>query len=243
VNLTAVRPDGTGYLTAFDGASDPTTTSTLNYRAGTTVPNVAIIPTSTCTASACSGSPQISIYNGSLTPTDVVVDLVGVYVAAGTYGLRFHPFAAPSRIVDTRSGIGRPALGVGMARQFWLPSQIADGDTQALLANVTAVKPTSDTYLTVSDSPLPHPATSTLNAPAGVTVANAAPIPLSGQWFFLYNNAGLSNAVVDVSGSFENAPGGTPFLARRAHDAHTDLSSVIGPVKHPKPGPPTRWNG
>src|SRR5690606_34896829 len=44
VNVTAVKPDGSGYLTTWSGAGPAPLASTLNFTAGKIVPNFAIVP-------------------------------------------------------------------------------------------------------------------------------------------------------------------------------------------------------
>jgi hypothetical protein len=99
VNITATNGVAPGYLTAFRCGAAPPVASNVNYGAGTTVANLAVVPT------AANGA--ICIYTSA--PTDVVVDLLGTY---GPTGLRYQP-AVPARLLDTRAGwggwSGRPA--------------------------------------------------------------------------------------------------------------------------------------
>ncbi|WP_441250428.1 hypothetical protein [Kitasatospora sp. McL0602] len=68
VNLTATRPTGGGYLTAYAADQARPGTSTLNFAAGQTVPNLAWVPVS--------ADSYIAVHNfgGS---TDVLVDVQG----------------------------------------------------------------------------------------------------------------------------------------------------------------------
>ncbi|WP_203719452.1 choice-of-anchor D domain-containing protein, partial [Asanoa siamensis] len=106
VNITAVRPSKTGYLTAWNGDywSQPET-STLNYTPGKVVPNLAIIPTIKCyDCGPIEGWPSIGIYSSAT--THVLVDLVGFYDDSTIGGgLRFTPIT-PTRIADSRTGLG-----------------------------------------------------------------------------------------------------------------------------------------
>lgn len=147
VNITAVSPNGGGFLSAWNGSSSEfPSTSTLNYTAGRNVSNMAIVPTSRCWEEGCSGEPMIGVLNtaSGSTSTHVIVDIVGVYDdGSDGNGLRFRPIT-PTRITDTRTGLGYPtALGKGVTAT----AAVAGDSTYALAFNVTAVSPTADTYL------------------------------------------------------------------------------------------------
>jgi hypothetical protein len=68
VNLTAVAPSGSGFLTLFECGTPVPTVSNLNVTAGVIVANRAIVPTG--------GSNEICVY--SSVSTDVVVDIEAV---------------------------------------------------------------------------------------------------------------------------------------------------------------------
>ncbi|MBB5870131.1 hypothetical protein F4553_003510 [Allocatelliglobosispora scoriae] len=204
VNITAVAPGKSGYLTAWNGLGSPPPTSSVNFGAGKVVPNMAIVPTADCTFSpACAGMPMIGIYNGSPAGVHVIVDIVGYYDDGTAYdGLRFRP-RAPARIVDTRTGIGTTKLGKGQTKQVTAPGQVAADDAVALVTNLTAVAPTRDTYLTVWPSGVERPTVSNINPSTGQTVANSAYVLLNNaNAFSVYNADGTTNALVDVVGEF-----------------------------------------
>ena len=96
-------------------------------------------------------------------------------------------------------------LGAAATRSFTAPTSVA-GATWALVANTVAVAPTAATYLTVwEDGPaVLRPTASNLNASPGEVVANATITPLGPlNKYKIYNNKGLTNTVMDVTGSFE----------------------------------------
>ncbi|AUG78618.1 hypothetical protein CFP65_3838 [Kitasatospora sp. MMS16-BH015] len=70
MNVTVAGATGPGFLTVYPRYSDRPLASNLNWTAGQTVPNQVVV-------GAASG--DISIYNGSDTPTQVVVDVNGYY--------------------------------------------------------------------------------------------------------------------------------------------------------------------
>ncbi|MBB5870801.1 hypothetical protein F4553_004180 [Allocatelliglobosispora scoriae] len=213
VNITAVSPLGSGYLTAWDGGDTFPSTSTLNFAAGKTVPNMAIVPAGPCYI--CEGDwyekPSISIYTSQA--THILVDIVGVFDDSSLEdGLRFTPIT-PTRIADTRTPLGLPgALGPNSTGVLTTPSSvITEPDTSALALNVTAVNPTASTWLTVWPNGvegLPQPTISSLNPAKGQTVPNAV-ITVIGpeEAFNIYNNAGTTHVLIDVVGTFWLYPG------------------------------------
>jgi len=74
LNVTSVQPASPGYLTVWPtGAAQPLA-SNLNLNPGTTIPNLVIAKVGTL--------GQVSIYNGSSAPTEVVVDVQGWFPSA-----------------------------------------------------------------------------------------------------------------------------------------------------------------
>ncbi|WP_345632384.1 hypothetical protein [Rugosimonospora acidiphila] len=212
VNLTAVNPTGSGFMTAWNSIGDAPGTSTLDYATGKTVSNMTIVPTTLCTPSTkpCAmfpeyvGLPMFAIYNQGAT-TDAFTDIFAVYTdTAIAAGLRFQPMN-PVRIIDTRTSQGgHGALGAGVTAAFTPPTSVRGSNTFALAANVTAVSPTVDTYLTAWATGDQQPVVSNMDPAKGTTVANTADIPLGNNAAFnLYNHGGTINVLVDVQGRFD----------------------------------------
>jgi hypothetical protein len=206
VNLTATNPRGAGFLTGFNG--DPNAplppTSTLNYVAGQTVPNFAVIPS--CNVASCGatdGFPTIGVFTSQT--TDVILDLVGV-MDDGTLsgGLRFTP-NNPTRIVDSRIGQGiAHRLGQGTTDTVVTPNSLLTmANTSALSLNVTAVNASTNTFIEVWPNGVTQPTVSNLNPATGQTIPNAAVTGLgSANDFNVFNNAGSVDMVIDVTGTF-----------------------------------------
>ncbi|SCL22238.1 hypothetical protein GA0070616_2499 [Micromonospora nigra] len=225
LNITAVAPTKGGFLTAWSGKGSRPNASTVNYAAGKVVPNLAYVTTTPCTGGEeggwCTpGSPKFSIYTSAA--AHVLVDMVGV-VDDGTseYGLRFKPLS-PTRIVDSRSGLGTPsALGANVTRTIVPPAEMLDPQTAALATNVTAVSPTNSTVVRAWPyyDEAPMPLTSNLNPEARQTVANAVLPPLGQNYAFnVHNLSGSTHLLVDVVGSFYylELPEGGAAAARKA---------------------------
>ncbi len=207
VNITAVVPQGHGYLTAWSGSSGPPLASTLNFTPGSVVPNFAVVPTSNCTyAPECYGIPQIKVYNGGTKATHVLVDIVGFFddTEIGP-GMRFHPLT-PTRIADTRTQLGGAGtLGPASTATLTAPAPAAVDETWALVANVTGVNwGGAGTYLTAWAAGEPLPTASNLNLMPFEVRPNAAFVVLGpGNKYLVYNAASTVDVIVDVAGRFD----------------------------------------
>jgi hypothetical protein len=118
----------------------------------------------------------------------------------------------PTRIADTRSGQGWPSrLGPAATASIAAPATVVNADTRALATNVTAVLPTSATYLTVWPSGAARPNTSNLNPTAGSVVPNAVQTMIGSDGRFnVFNAGGYCDVVIDVVGTFYRYPPSTP---------------------------------
>lgn len=194
VNLTASNIAGLGLFTvSADGSGS---TSTLNYfrydRA-----NLAVVKVD------AGGAVRV---RGSGAAADAIVDLVGYF---GTTGAKFVPLPSPTRIVDTRTGNGGRHLplgpdGAANATETAQGSGIAgvpDAAT-ALMTGVVGLPLTQASFLALYPGSN-RPNVSSVNFTLGRTVSNAALANLtSAGTVTIYNNAGNTNAVVDLFGYF-----------------------------------------
>ena len=145
---------------------------------------------------------KVSIYNNTGS-THVVVDVLGCFGEGA--GSKFVT-VSPSRVLDTREGLGAPAarlprgeLTVPLAGHGGVPQ----GATAALL-NVIAVAPSVGTFVTVYPSGVTRPLASNLNAVAGQVVPNMVIARLGDDGgATLYNNSGDVDLVADVMGYFQ----------------------------------------
>jgi hypothetical protein len=237
ITLTATQVHHGGYLTATDIGSDPTVTSTLNMTPGVNTPNLAIVSTEPCTESWCldPGNTVVvfKVYNGSSANADVVADLQGTYFDDTISPLRFHTLT-PTRIVDSRIPLGATGpLGEAATQTIVAPPSVNSYNTVALSANFTAVNPSASTYLVVwpNFTGGSKPGVSNLDPSAGAVVATGALIGFGDdQSCNVYNNAGTTNFVVDVSGAFDVFPPQTPPPAAPARAAPADRSAQSSPA-------------
>ncbi|MGI8751508.1 MAG: Ig domain-containing protein [Acidimicrobiales bacterium] len=175
VNLTAVFPTASGYLTVAPGGTIPPggpSSSSLNFTAGEVLANKVIVPV------ASDGT--ISVYNYAGL-TDAVVDIDGWYSSAGgPPGATFTP-VAPVRLADTRCGSspvpsfcagenlpgvnasdrppsGGQSIAVGVGGTGTVPNTV-----DAAVLDVVDVIPDASNFLTVYPAGAGIPATSDVN--------------------------------------------------------------------------------
>lgn len=186
LNVTAVRPQGDGFVTVFPCDRPRPVASNLNFRSGhTTAAAVLVRP---------DGDGEICVYTSAA--TDLVVDL------AGGLGDGFVPEPSPRRLVDTRGSVRVAAGGV---------LDVAVPAAEAVAVNVTAVRPSTVGYLTVFPCDEKLPTASNLNFAAGSNVANLAVVrPGSPGRICVYTSA-ETDVVVDLAGSFTSS-----FVPQRA---------------------------
>jgi YVTN family beta-propeller protein len=204
LNVTVVPQGFLGYLTVWPAGEDQPTVSTLNSYDGRVKADAAIVP------AGAGGAISIFAYN----TTHVILDING-YFAAVKSGSTYAFFELdPCRVVDTRGPdgpLGGPFLQGGAAgRDFPITSSSCNIPATALAYsfNFTAVPRGPLGYLTTWPAGQNQPLVSTLNAPTGVTTANAAIVPAGSGGdidVFVYNDA---DVVIDINGYFAAAPGG-----------------------------------
>jgi hypothetical protein len=223
LNVTAVNPATSGFLTVFPTGSIQPTTSNINYVAGNVVPNLVEVGTGT--------SGDVSIFSSA--QTDLVVDMEGYTSAAAPAGAGaglYNALSFPARICDTRSGNPsnldatpdnqcngtgnrgeRLNAGSTLAVKVVGANGVPIGATAAVL-NVTAVTPSTAGFLTVYPQGTARPFASNVNYTLGKTTANRVIAPLSNSGQITVYSSAPVDVVIDVSGYFSAAGGaGTEF--------------------------------
>ncbi len=230
LNVTVTEPTLPGHLTVWPSDRQKAETSNLNFAAGQTVPNMVI--------AKLSSSGRMSIFN-SAGFTHVIVDVVGYFsdaifspVGASYQGL------APSRLLDTRAGLGAPAGALGQQSTMSLGVVGVGGvpatNVTAVALNVTVDVPTAPSHLTVWPAGEGLPLASNLNYRAGQTVPNMVLAKVgAGGHINIYNNAGSVHVIVDVVGYFttQHALGQqVPLPPRRLLDTRIGLGAPTAPL-------------
>ena len=221
-NVTAVTPDGSGFITVWPCSRPRPVASSLNYTRGAIDANGVIAPVD-ANGKAC-------LY--SHVGTDLVVDITGWFGPGTTGGSGFQA-VTPRRLVDSRNGTGVPVgrirpeapirIQVTGARVETSSGATTTVPTNAVAAaiTVTSVSSPGAGYITVWPCGVDRPVVSTLNFSAGAIRANGAIAALgSGGTLCLYSHS-PTDVVVDIVGWF--TAGATPTT-----------SAFVSPV-------PARW--
>ncbi len=194
LNLTITSPAGAGFASVYPCGSPVPGTSTVNYVAGQTVPNMAI--------AAIGTSGRVCIF--TFASAHVIVDVAG-YVP-GNAGL---VSPAPARLVDTRnqptvdgqfSNLGPIAANTSLAFGVTSRGGVPANATTVVL-NVTATSPVTDGFLAVYPCGVAPPATSNVNYRAGQTIANAVVVKVGTGGQVCVFSSSSTHVIVDVTGS------------------------------------------
>ena len=170
LNVTVAGPDAGGFITAYPCDRSRPTTSNLNYAAGDTVPNLVVVK--------LAADRTVCLYTEAA--SHILADLTGTFETQG--GARGKA-VAPTRILDTRTGIGaaagKVAAGHTLALQVTGHGDVPLTGAIAATLNVTAVGPADGGYLTVWPCDRPQPTASSLNFAPGDVVPNLVTTRLS----------------------------------------------------------------
>ncbi|MGA2370374.1 MAG: putative Ig domain-containing protein [Candidatus Korobacteraceae bacterium] len=207
LNVTVVPWGSLNYLTIWPTGQQQPVVSTLNSYDGRTKANAAIVPAGT--------NGAVSVYVTD--KTDVILDIDGYFAPATTSTLALFPLT-PCRVADTRwskGPLGGPALLANQQRIFpVLASDCNVPDTaEGYSLNFTVIPQTTLNYLTVWPTGLQQPVVSTLNAPTGTIVANAALVPAGTSGAISVYVTDATNLVIDIDGYFAPANSGADALS------------------------------
>jgi hypothetical protein len=197
LNVTVAPRGFLGFLTAWPSGAPRPESSTLNSLDGTVLANAAIVP--------AGANGAVSFYASQ--NTDMVVDVNGYFAPPGTGGLDFYT-ATPCRLVDTRGpngSLGGPAMTGGSTRTFPLqssPCGLPSG-AAAYSLNFTVAPPGFLGYITAWPTGVAQPLVSTLNAPKGIVVANAALLPAGTNGAINVFTLNDTHVIVDTNGYFK----------------------------------------
>jgi SpoIID/LytB domain protein len=197
VNITAINPVATGYLTAYACGQEQPFASVLQPLAATTVGGSSVVPVDP--------SGRLCLY--TRVTTDVVVDLFGRYDPGS--GARYEPITAVRRL-DSRSGA---ALAAGSTTRLKLGG-VGAVPAAAVGATVTvqAANPSGRGYVSLFACGESPPLVSSINAMPGLTLANHGHVRLSSTGELCVFTSTSMHVTIDVSGWF-GATATTRYLA------------------------------
>ena len=204
LNVTVTAPTRPGFVSVYgDGTSRPGS-SNLNFVAAQTVPNLVI--------AKVGADGKVALWNGSAGTVQLLADVSGYYLS----GIPTAPGALgsldPSRLLDTRSGLGAPqgavAAGGAVALQVLGRGGVPTSGVSAVVLNVTATTPTTTGWVTVYGDGMTLPGTSNLNFVAAQTVPNLviAKVGANGKVDLSNGSAGTVQLLADISGYIADTP-------------------------------------
>lgn len=189
VNVTVVRPQAAGYLLAYPSGSSPAASSTVNFDAGATVANQAVVGV----------GPDGRIRLKVSQATDVLVDVVGWYPSFGNLTT-----TTPTRILDTRYGLGAPTGRLQPGGRIDLAvtgsSVVPASGVDSVLLNVTAALPTKDGNLAVWPAGAAEPNSSSLNFSTGTSISGLVVAKVGSNGRVSIRTSAATDVVADVVG-------------------------------------------
>lgn len=222
MNVTAIRPDGTGFVTIHPCVSPRPVASSLNVTDGVSLGNEVTVP--------LADDGTICVYTSA--NMDLTVDVVG-FVARQS---PLEPLT-PARILDTRSagstvdGLrqadGRTDAAGTVRLQVGGRADVPTGAAAAIM-NVTAIGADQVGFVTAHPCSATVPIAASLNYVPSVNRGNELIAPLSADGEVCFFTSSSIELVVDVTGY---VPAGTtlnPLLPARLLDTRSTGSTVDG---------------
>jgi hypothetical protein len=193
LNVTVTDAQYPGFVTVYPCDEDQPTASNLNYVSGETIPNLVTVPVS--------GDGSVCMYTSG--ETHLIADFAGTYEVGG--GQATNPIV-PTRIVDTRSGLGAPKakLAAGTAQRFQVTggSSGVPAGASAVTMNVTVTAPDAGGFLTVYPCDSSQPVVSNLNYSADQTIPNLVTVKLAADGSVCMVASSATHIIVDVASWF-----------------------------------------
>jgi hypothetical protein len=196
LNVTAVNPTESTFVTAWPTGAPRPTASNLNVAPGRTNANSVMAPVG--------ANGRISLFNfaGSV---DLVADLMAVVTPNPVIRS-----VTPARLFETRTGEsttdgrqnGGGKIGQGQARTLTVAGRgnVPATGVSSVVVNLTGIAPSEATFVTAWPAGT-RPGTSNLNLAAGEVRAGFAVVPVAADGTIqLYNHAGSTDLAVDVLG-------------------------------------------
>jgi hypothetical protein len=139
----------------------------------------------------------------------------------------------PARMLDTRDGTGGrtgalrddETITLDLAGEGDIPN-----NATAVVINITSTKATLPGYVTAWPTGEPRPLTASLNLDPGQDTPNLVIIGLGNGSINLYNSAGSTHLVGDVTGYFTGSSELTPTAPARLLDTRDGTGGTDGPV-------------
>ncbi|HEX2782833.1 MAG TPA: Ig domain-containing protein, partial [Ilumatobacteraceae bacterium] len=185
LNITVDGPTSAGFVTAYPCGGDVPLASNLNFLAGQTIANSAVVRI---------GSNHAVCFYVSKS-TDLVVDVNGSYSPSSAVG--FPTSAGQQRLLDTRM-TGSVVAGTVQELDLNNVSSVPANATSVTL-NVTVDGPQRSGFVTVFPCSSGRPLASNINFVAGQTVANSVTVPVGANHKVCVFTTAAADLVVDLN--------------------------------------------
>jgi hypothetical protein len=195
LNVTVTGGTRGGFVAVYGHGATAPGTSNLNFVAGQTVPNLVLAPVGT--------DGKVDLLVRSTGSVQLIADVSGYIVSGSPVVPGAVGVVAPARLLDTRTGAGRPLSGGRfVSLQVLGHGGVPKSGVGAVVLNVTVTGATRSGNLAVYADGRPVPGTSNLNFVVGQTVPNLvlAPVGADGKVDFFVHSTGSVHVVADVSG-------------------------------------------
>jgi len=165
ITLTATGGSNGGTLTAYGCDASVPDVANISFQPNETVASAAFVPVS------ADGTICVHVNNTDTVYTDVIVDITGTFQTGA--GLAFVP-AAGTRVLDTRYSIGGWVGRHGVNQSIDVVA--APAGALAATGTLTVVRPMFRAYLKAYPCGQALPPTSSVNANAGLVMANSVTV-------------------------------------------------------------------
>ncbi len=195
VNLTVTSPTSYGVITAYASGTNKPGTSNLNYVAGQTVSNLAMVP--------LGADGRLTLTNTSSGTAHLIVDVSAYFHEGKPSSPGTFSSVQPTRLLDTRLSSG--AVSAGESVTFKVGGKLGiPTNASAVVLNLTATQTTSFGFLTAYAAGSSKPKASNVNYSAGQTVPNLVVVPVGtdGKVTVSNTSSGAAQVIADVAGYF-----------------------------------------
>ena len=185
LDITVDAPATAGFVTAYSCGEPLPLASNLNFVAGQTITNSAVVKV---------GSDHTVCFYVS-TATHLVIDINGAFSPSSPVGFPMN--VHPKRLVDTRPSspvAGQTAMELKLAEMTNLP-----GNATAVTLNVTVDGPQGPGFVTVYPCSSALPLASNLNFLAAQTVAESVTVPLGIDATICVFTTSTTDLVIDLN--------------------------------------------
>jgi alpha-tubulin suppressor-like RCC1 family protein len=204
LNVTVTGQTERGFVSVYGDGVERSAASSLNFAVAQRATNLVISPVG--------ANGRVAFYNGSVGAVQLQADVSGYYLSgalrvAGAFGS-----LAPSRLLDTRVGLGAPQVAVAPSGTVNLQVTGRGGvpvsGVSAVVLNVTVVAPTESGFVRVSHTGTAVSSASNVTFSARETVPNLvfAPVGADGKVALYNGSSGTVQLVADVSGYYLAGP-------------------------------------